>query len=48
MNEMNVTERRQNLSQDSQLAERDIVDSESATPFLKASYVALKVPALDI
>jgi len=49
MNEMNGTERRLNLSQDSQLAERDVVDSESnVSPFLKASYIALKVPILNM
>ena len=49
MNEMNGTERRLNLSQDSQLAERDVFDSESnVSPFLKASYIAFKVPILNM
>ena len=50
MGSMKTTARRDNFSQDSQFADKDVVASESgdASSSLKASYIAVKVPALDM
>ena len=50
MNSMNSTNPRdKDGSQDSQLADRDMVASDSVvSSSLKASYMAVKVPVLDI
>lgn len=50
MNSMNSTNLRENdVSQDSKIAEVDLVQSDSVeSSSLKASYIAMKVPVLDI